>query len=59
VASMTAAGYLLGENEWVKANFEKIVIGLILVTTLPVLFKMFFGKKPATAETAERIKEPS
>jgi membrane-associated protein len=45
VASMTASGYLLGENIWVKNNFEKIVIGLILVTTLPVLFKMFFGKK--------------
>jgi len=45
VASMTLAGYFLGENEWVKHNFEKIVIGLILVTTGPVLFKMFFGKK--------------
>ncbi|OSZ78695.1 alkaline phosphatase [Chitinophagaceae bacterium IBVUCB1] len=45
VASMTAAGYILGENQWVKQNFEKIVIGLIFVTTAPVLFKMFFGKK--------------
>jgi membrane-associated protein len=45
VSSMTASGYLLGENVWVKNNFEKIVIGLILVTTGPVLFKMFFGKK--------------
>ncbi len=45
VSSMTLAGYFLGENEWVKHNFEKIVIGLIFVTTAPVLFKMFFGKK--------------
>lgn len=45
VASMMLCGYLLGENEWVKHNFEKIVIGLIVVTTAPVLFKMFFGKK--------------
>jgi membrane-associated protein len=45
VFSMTTAGYLLGENVWVKHNFEKIVIGLIVVTTAPVLFKMFFGKK--------------
>jgi membrane-associated protein len=45
VASMIFAGYFLGENEWVKHNFEKIVIGLIVVTTGPVLFKMFFGKK--------------
>ncbi len=53
VASMTTAGYLLGENAWVKANFEKIVIGLILVTTAPVLFKMFFGKKHPAQEVAE------
>jgi len=47
VMSMVLSGYFLGENEWVKHNFEKIVIGLIVVTTAPVLFKMFFGKKPA------------
>jgi len=45
VISMTVAGYLLGENEWVKNNLEKIVIGLIIVTTGPVIFKMFFSKK--------------
>lgn len=50
VASMTTAGYLLGENEWVKNNFEKIVIGLIIVTTGPVLLKMFFGKKKETVQ---------
>ncbi len=45
VPSMTLLGYFLGENEWVKHNFEKIVIGLIVITTAPVIFKMFFGKK--------------
>lgn len=45
VTSMVLAGYFLGENEWVKHNFEKIVIGLIVVTTAPVIFKMFFHKK--------------
>ncbi|MCW3123878.1 MAG: DedA family protein [Flavipsychrobacter sp.] len=48
VISMTTIGYILGENEWVKNNLEKIVILLIVVTTAPVLFKMFFGKKTAT-----------
>lgn len=47
VFSMTITGYCLGENEWVKGNLEKIVIGLILVTTLPVLYKMLFAKKRA------------
>lgn len=49
VGSMILSGFFLGEIPWVKANFEKIVIGLIVVTTFPVLFKMFFGKKKAEA----------
>lgn len=51
VASMTLSGYFLGSNMWVKHNFEKIVIGLIVVTTGPVLFKMFFGKKKQEAQS--------
>lgn len=58
VSSMMIAGYLLGENVWVKHNFEKIVIGLIVVTTGPVLFKMFFGKKKhPVQEVAEDMVE--
>jgi len=53
VVSMVLAGYFLGENVWVKYNFEKIVIGLIVVTTAPVLFKMFFSKKPVETMNAE------
>lgn len=60
VASMTLSGYFLGENEWVKHNFEKIVIGLIVVTTFPVLFKMFFAKKKnPILEVGEDIVEDS
>ncbi len=59
VTSMTLSGYFLGENEWVKHNFEKIVIGLIVVTTAPVLFKMFFGKKksPTLEVTKDMLEE--
>ena len=57
VSSMVLSGYFLGENEWVKHNFEKIVIGLIVVTTAPVLFKMFFGKKKPVLDVAEDIME--
>jgi len=45
VSSMVLAGFFLGENEWVKYNFEKIVIGLVVVTTAPVIYKMFIAKK--------------
>ena len=58
VISMIMAGYLLGGNEWVKGNLEYIVIGLIVVTTAPVLFKIFFSKKKSpTIEVAEDLAE--
>ena len=44
---MTTAGFLLGENKFVIKNIDKIVIGMILVTTLPVLYKMIFSKRTA------------
>jgi membrane-associated protein len=36
---------VLGENAWIKEHLEWIIIGLVLITTAPVAFKMFFGKK--------------
>ncbi len=46
IGSLVTLGYLLGENEWVERNLELIILALVIVTTAPVLFKMFFGKKP-------------
>jgi len=51
VAIMMLSGYFL--DSWVKRRFdfslqdhiEAIAIGIILVTTLPVLYKLFFGKR--------------
>lgn len=45
IVSITTLGFLLGENVWIKEQLEWIILGLILITTLPVAFKMFFGKK--------------
>lgn len=52
VASMMMGGYFL--DGWVRREFgfslkdyiEPITIVIILVTTLPVLYKLFFAKKP-------------
>jgi membrane-associated protein len=52
VGSMMLGGYFL--EKWVTDRFgfslakhiEVIAIGIILITTLPVLYKMFFAKKP-------------
>ncbi|RYD56242.1 MAG: DedA family protein [Sphingobacteriales bacterium] len=48
VGSIVSAGYLLGENAWVKGNLEKIIIGIVVVTTTPVLVKMLKGRKKPT-----------
>jgi membrane-associated protein len=51
VFSMLFAGHYLQKLFLVKFNFdltkhlEPIVIGIILVTTLPVIYKLFFGKR--------------
>jgi membrane-associated protein len=57
VSSMMLGGYYL--ETWVSARFgfslarhiEMIAIGIILVTTLPVLWKIFFAKKKAVTTT--------
>jgi membrane-associated protein len=45
ITSLTTLGFLLGENAWIKEQLEWIILGLVLITTLPVAFKMFFSKK--------------
>jgi membrane-associated protein len=51
VNSITLIGYFLGNNEWVKANFEKVVLGIVVVSIMPMIWgiiKMkFFNKQTA------------
>lgn len=44
VGSIVTAGYLLGENEWVRNNLDIIVIGIVVVTTTPVIAKALSPK---------------
>lgn len=48
VSSITLAGYFFGSLPWIKANFEKVVFGIILVSLLPVAIEVIkhrFAKK--------------
>jgi len=45
VGSLTSLGYILGDNPWVKSNLEYIILGIILIVTLPVVFMLVFKKK--------------
>ncbi len=47
-ASIVTAGFLLGESTWVKANLEKIILGIVFITTAPVLIKLLIGNKKKT-----------
>ena len=50
VASIISAGFLLGENVWAKEHLEKIVIGIVLLTTGPVLLKLLLSRKKNNSE---------
>lgn len=51
-ATIVSAGFLLGENTWAKDNLEKIIIGIVVATTAPVLIKLLTGKKKSGLQTA-------
>lgn len=44
VTSLTSLGYILGDRPWVQENLEWIMLGIILVVTLPVIIKLFTKK---------------
>jgi membrane-associated protein len=45
VSSISAAGYFLGDNEFVKANFEKVVLGIVGVSVLPIIWGLISKRK--------------
>jgi membrane-associated protein len=49
VWSMTLAGYALGDVAVVRRNFEKVVIGIVLVSVLPVVAQVLKSRKEAAA----------
>lgn len=44
VAGITLMGYFLGQFEIVKNNFEKVVLGIVLISILPIFIKIFKSK---------------
>jgi membrane-associated protein len=45
VAICLGAGYWFGNIPWVARNFEVVVIGIIVVSVLPIVFELWKGKK--------------
>lgn len=44
VGGITLLGYFLGQFDIVKNNFEKIVLGIVLLSILPIFIKIFKSK---------------
>jgi len=38
VTSLTLAGYFLGANDWVKLNFEKVVLTIVFLSISPMIW---------------------
>lgn len=61
VASMMLGGYFLEswvQSRWgfsLKDHIEAITIAIILITTLPVLYKLFFAKKPVVPPPTDTV----
>lgn len=44
VVSISIAGYLLGSNPWIQKNFEKVVLGIIFISIMPMLYQALKSK---------------
>lgn len=49
VLSMTLLGYNIGNIPVVRRNFEKVVIGIVLVSVLPIVFQALKSRKKVAA----------
>lgn len=45
VTSITLLGYFLGNIPWVKENFEKVVLGIVFLSVMPIIWKAIKRKK--------------
>ena len=46
---MTLAGYFLGGVPLVRRNFEKVVIGIVLLSLLPILIQYWQARRASAA----------
>jgi len=54
VLSMTLAGYTLGNFAPVRRNFEKVVLGIVFLSVLPMVLQYFQSRREAALEAARR-----
>jgi len=53
VVSMTVLGYFLGQNAWVRANLEKVIIAIVILSILPGVFEVLRARRAKAPEAAD------
>ena len=53
VAICTLAGYFFGELPFVKKHFELVVVGIVLVSVLPVAWEVWAARRRAARERSQ------
>ena len=48
VLSMTLAGYYLGAIPVIRANFEKVVLGIVFLSVAPLVVHYFRARRAAS-----------
>ncbi len=48
IGSLTLAGYFLGEIPWIRENIEKVALGIIFLSILPVIVEVMKAKMSKT-----------
>ncbi|MBC8105056.1 MAG: DedA family protein [Anaerolineae bacterium] len=51
ITSVTYAGYLFGNIPWVKANFHWVVLGIIIVSVLPMVIQFLRERAKSKRQT--------
>ena len=54
VLSMTLAGYYLGGIPLIRRNFEKVVVGIVVVSVLPLVIQFFKSRRSPAPAPVER-----
>ncbi|MEY4809713.1 MAG: hypothetical protein RI986_51 [Planctomycetota bacterium] len=54
VGLLLGAGYTLGGLEWVQRNFEKVVIGIVIVSVLPIVWEWWKARSTRRAAATGR-----
>ena len=48
IGSLTLAGYFLGEIPWIKNNIEKVALGIVFISVLPIAIEILKAKMSKT-----------